>query len=357
MLNSTTLEVAIGMALVYLVLSLFCTAINEAIAGFFGSRARNLEKGIKSLFTGGLKSAATDAGGTAVPAVTLAQAIYDHGLIQSLYRSTPAEKAGTWFTKFRSTLPSYIPSPIFASTLFDVIFPNLDAVAASAAATPDAAADQNPAAPQQTGLAAAPPVQQATLTAMLNSLRALPDSKAKEAISTLVKQAGGDIARTRKAFEDWYDASMDRAAGWYKRKTQKILFVLGLVIALGLNVDSVALGRALWISPAIRSYTVATAEQYAHANTTPNATASNAIGTLQSLTTLPIGWTPVNYHQMKQQVAGLRHPHKSSIFSVFLIILGWLATAIAMTLGAPFWFDTLNQFMVIRSTIKPGDDK
>jgi hypothetical protein len=36
-------------------------------------------------------------------------------------------------------------------------------------------------------------------------------------------------------------------------------------------------------------------------------------------------------------------------------LLGWLLTAIAMILGAPFWFDTLNQFMVIRSTIKPRE--
>ncbi len=343
MLNSTTLEVAMGLALVYLVLSLFCTAINEAIAGFFGSRGKNLEKGIKSLFTGGLKSAATaDGAGTAV---TLAQAIYDHGLIQSLYRSTPVEQAGTWFKKFRSTLPSYIPSPMFASALFDVVFPNLDAAPATAAA------------PAQTAPATTPAVQQVTLGAMLTRLQDLPDSKAKEAISTLVKQAGGDLAKTRNAFEDWYNAGMDRAAGWYKRRTQKILLVLGLLIAVGMNVDSIKLGQALWISPAIRSYTVTTAEQYAHANTAPNATTFNAIGALQSLTTLPLGWTSVSYHQTREQVAGLRHPHKSSIFGIFLILVGWLATAIAMTLGAPFWFDTLNQFMVIRSTIKPGDDK
>ena len=38
-----------------------------------------------------------------------------------------------------------------------------------------------------------------------------------------------------------------------------------------------------------------------------------------------------------------------------LAIVGWLLTAIAMTLGAPFWFDLLNQFMVVRSTIKPRE--
>jgi hypothetical protein len=36
-------------------------------------------------------------------------------------------------------------------------------------------------------------------------------------------------------------------------------------------------------------------------------------------------------------------------------LAGWLLTAIAMTLGAPFWFDTLNKFMVVRSTIKPEE--
>jgi hypothetical protein len=37
------------------------------------------------------------------------------------------------------------------------------------------------------------------------------------------------------------------------------------------------------------------------------------------------------------------------------MILGWLITAIAATLGAPFWFDVLNKIMVIRSTVKPHE--
>ena len=34
---------------------------------------------------------------------------------------------------------------------------------------------------------------------------------------------------------------------------------------------------------------------------------------------------------------------------------GWLITALALTLGAPFWFDLLNKMMVIRSTVKPHE--
>src|SRR5262249_11224544 len=36
-------------------------------------------------------------------------------------------------------------------------------------------------------------------------------------------------------------------------------------------------------------------------------------------------------------------------------ILGWGITALAIMLGAPFWFDVLNKFMVVRSTIKPKE--
>jgi hypothetical protein len=343
MLNSTTLEVAIGMALVYLVLSLFCTAINEAVAGILGLRGKNLEKGIRSLFTDGLKTAS---GADGTGAVTLAQAIYDHGLVQSLYRSTPSEKAGLWAKKFRSALPSYIPTPIFSSALLDVLFPDIEMTSTSAST---ATGSQNPAAIQA--------AQAGNLTAMLTCLEALPQSKGKEAIVTLVKQAGGDIAKTRQSFESWYDAGMDRAAGWYKRNTQKILLVLGLIIAVGMNVDSIELGRALWISPAIRSYTVATAEQFAHdsSNTLSNPDPSRPLRALQSLTALPIGWTRPKYRSMKDEVVGLIHLQRLPFLSVLVVIVGWLFTAIAMTLGAPFWFDTLSQFMVIRSTIKPQE--
>jgi hypothetical protein len=35
--------------------------------------------------------------------------------------------------------------------------------------------------------------------------------------------------------------------------------------------------------------------------------------------------------------------------------LGWLVTALAIMLGAPFWFDVLNKFVVVRSTVKPHE--
>jgi hypothetical protein len=145
MFNSTALEVAIGMALVYLLLSLFCTAINEAIAGILGSRAKNLKKGIESLFSQGLfkpqsslsangvmqgpvddepPAADEDDGKEAPSLISLAQALYDHGLVQSLYKSGSGHNSFALYNKLRTTLPSYIPSRTFSSALIDLIFPD-----------------------------------------------------------------------------------------------------------------------------------------------------------------------------------------------------------------------------------------
>jgi len=335
MLNSTTLEVAIGMALIYLLLSLFCTAINEAIAGILGSRAKNLEKGIKSLFTDGLKTkATTGANGAAIPAVTLAQAIYAHGLVQSLYKSTASELPG-W--TIGSSLPSYIPARTFSSALLDILFPAGDPAAAPAVAGANA-----PGAPVVG--AAGNPV--AALSTMLASVQALPESKGKEAILALVSQAGGDITKTRQALENWFNDGMDRVAGWYKRRTQLVLFVIGLILAVSLNIDSVRIGRALWASPAARSYAVAAAEQYAGDDSKKivNKDASTQLAALQALA-LPIGYD-TSKHLWMNVSAG----------SLVVVLAGWLLTAIAMTLGAPFWFDTLNKFMMARSTIKPKEN-
>jgi hypothetical protein len=330
MLNSTTLEVAIGMALIYLLLSLFCTAINEGIAGILGSRAKNLEKGIKSLFTDGLKTAVTNGGtGGKTPGVTLAEAICDHGLVQSLYRSTASERATKWYNRFGSNLPSYIPSRVFASVLLDVIFSGNKTTPSpiKAEATPDAAT------PRVTSPPAELPVD---LPTMLSKLEDLPDSKGKQAITTLVKQSGGDVVKLRQAFESWYDDAMDRVAGRYKRKTQLVLFFVGLIIAISLNVDSISIKRTLWMNPALRSYAVTSAEQYAKekSKALPGVDAPKDLSVLQSLA-LPIGWNTSKYPWMEEHGAGATYSQSFSFFSLLFVIVGWLLTAIAMTLGSP----------------------
>ena len=59
---------------------------------------------------------------------------------------------------------------------------------------------------------------------------------------------------------------------------------------------------------------------------------------------LPIGWADHPKYPVTEDAWGYTAP-----------FLGWLMTALAATLGAPFWFDVLNKVMVIRSTVKPHE--
>jgi len=95
--GSTALEVAIGVVFVYLSLSLVCTAANELIASLMTWRARNLATGIRNLLNYQNNA-------------ELLKGIYNHALIQSLYRNS-------------KKLPSYIPSRTFALALLDMVVP------------------------------------------------------------------------------------------------------------------------------------------------------------------------------------------------------------------------------------------
>lgn len=336
MFNSTTLEVAIGMAFIYLVLSLFCTAISEGIAGILGSRSTNLERGLKALFSEGTLPKIDEHGvverdreGNPVPGKSLTEAIYDHGLVQSLYQSGKGAGISRWWGGGKR-LPSYIPARTFGSVLIDLLFP--DAGVASTDSSP-----------------------MKTLGVMVTRLNDLPEGKAKEALLAIVKQANGDLASTRQDLEGWFNDGMDRVSGWYKRKTQLLLFCIGLGIAFIFNIDTINVGRTLWTNPALRSYAVAAAEDYAKKHPlqtdTPAADALKPLNQLGELA-LPIGW---NNAGPLQWVTGKSLPRWSSGETFCFALVGWLLTGIAMTLGAPFWFDTLNQFMVVRSTIKPRE--
>jgi hypothetical protein len=176
---------------------------------------------------------------------------------------------------------------------------------------------------------------------------------------------------------------MERAAGWYKRKTQLVLFFLGLGIAVCLNVDSIAVARALWSTPALRAYTINAAEKYARdhpvktpedASTAANSSQGAAANTpkspdvaqaelkdLQNIG-LPTGWDKANASWVyTDKIAAADFMGKVGLIGsssgFWFALIGWFLTALAMTLGAPFWFDTLNKFMMVRSTKKPQAQK
>jgi hypothetical protein len=314
MFGSEILDVAIGLIFIYLLLSLICSAINELIEAWLKNRATNLKRGIEEMLN--------DPNGT-----DWAKKIYDHPLIKGLSK--------------KADLPSYIPARNFALALMDVVSP----------ADKSAAAISGAARATQTTLAAAPqnapgnPVQN-----LRQSVGLIENTEVKQALLTLVDAAGEDAVKARENIEAWFNSVMDRTAGWYKRRVQLIILIIGLLVSGATNADTIAIANSLSHDAAARNSLVAVAQEYAKKQPSDNTDAPEQrvrknLEVINKLG-LPIGWD----RQDPRTIPPVDH-----YLDWLLKLLGWLLTAVAISLGAPFWFDLLNKFIVVRSTVKPRE--
>jgi len=69
---------------------------------------------------------------------------------------------------------------------------------------------------------------------------------------------------------------------------------------------------------------------------------------------LPIGWSSVDDLHRKWPGSNVRGD-AGWLDQFWWHLPGWLLTILAVSLGAPFWFDLLNKFIVIRSAVKPHE--
>ena len=222
--------------------------------------------------------------------------------------------------------------------------------------------------------------------------KAEPGNDAVQAIYALALSSGDKLENFNKGLESWYNDSMDRASGWYKRYTQKILLAVGLILAVCFNVDSVRVARTLWFDRDSRQAMVSAATEYTKQHPDPpggQATAGDkktpsAPGDLKAKLDesakafkeataeglLPVGWKhPFPKYFVRAWYYVVLHEdaatQKAAAWDSGLfwhttwhcleLLLGWLITGMAISLGAPFWFDALNKFMVVRSTVKPQE--
>jgi len=320
MFGSTILDVAIGLIFVFLVVSIIITAVSELISSGLKWRAKNLEEGIRNLLQPNVAK-------TTTPAHEIADKIYSHPLVNSLSR--PGGK------------PSYIPSRTFAISL-------LDALASANAAAPKAKED---------------------LQGFINSI---PNEDLKRALNALSEEAGNDLEKLKENIEIWFNNAMDRVSGWYKRRTQVVHLLLGIVFAFGLNVDTFLIAKTLANDSALRDSLVAQAQELAKDKPEPGKDAKKEIQErIKQLggLGLAIGWSDQPVEGLREWPGWLPWTKVKSLADQDITwgdlwaqtlrfhFVGWLLTAFAASLGAPFWFDLLNRFMNLRSVGKAPEEK
>jgi hypothetical protein len=461
MLDSSVLDVAIGVALVYLLISLLCSAVAEVIAARLRLRSKDLEDGIRQMLSPG--AAQTRAGnwfkrtwefwrplianivrlpwhlitgspnGSGKPERGLAGALFDHPLL--------------WGLKHNGKLPSYIPSRVFSAALLDTLNASnqIDTMRSQVASTtagelkdfldalftprnahavttwltdyasriPDQAIAQglttvlsrnnlqaivdyanglSESQIKQTILAA---TDDATVENLISRSDALPEplrSEAKKwlgswddalrAVLSLTSGVAEKVDDQRKEVERWFDQSMDRVSGWYKRRIQIILIVIAVPIVVALNADTLTMAQTLWQDGAVRDSLVNEASDIVNqastpscfvpsASTTPAVSGTSAATTPQDcadqirtrLKGLQIlGWRENDYKlPVAEQHSDPREfPRFEGVFDRDTAYGDWalkfgglLITIGAVSQGATFWFDLLKRFVNLRGSGAP----
>ena len=290
------LDLAIGVSFIYLLMALVCSTVNETIAGVINSRGKTLEKGILSLLHD--------------PA--LKAEFYAHPLIQGIQDEN-------------DRLPSYIASNKFALALMDTL------TGPAAANDPDA---------------------------LRKGVANLENKAARTALTAVLQNP--QFKTDQQRLEAWYEQSMNRVSGWYKRTTQIRVFVLAAGVSLLMNADTLRTLDTLWNNPTrsavlIEDAKVRLQKGRPDAQTQAASPSDNDVIAKQE-------------KQLLGQVAGWQGDwykdwpgHTTAGFWCWIWYLlknrfgGWLITILAVSLGAPFWFDTLSKFMNVRSAGKPPD--
>ena len=299
MFGSTVLDVAIGLALVYLVLALVCSTVMESVAGIFHMRSSMLKKAVAELLDG--KEGA------------VTKKFFAHPLIRSL------SKDGA---------PSYIPPDLFARTLLDI------------------------ASPQPTGRAL-------TTDEALKGFESLQASDLQQTLRAVLSGAASSLEIAEDHIASWFEASMERVSGWYKRKSQAIIFVVAVLVTFFANADTLQVVNRLWSEPELRAQVVQQAQQASQAASPEEA---NLLVEYKDGDN-PVPSTPVSIKNIPAAVNGpvaqllgwkaaedadlLNKGQYGTLLSAHLA--GWILTAFAVSLGAPFWFDTLKRFINIRN--------
>jgi hypothetical protein len=289
MFGSQALEVAIGLTLLFFLFASAASSVVEVISALFQKRAKDLEAALGRML-GDQAPAPQPNVPTSIPETSVFKGI------------SPGTKRGIWPVRWGTARPSYLSAKAFGESVAEIIVK-----AKEATATADELYDSLP-----------------------QGLRAR--------LQPILKEAGADATAIKAELESWFDDTMSRLEGAYKRWAQVWLFAVGLIIVIAANASAYRIAASLYNDPAVRSAVAESASTTASsASSDPDSikeTIDSVADTVDNLDSLglPVGWDKWN-----------------DPGGTWLTVGGWLVTALLIMLGAPFWFGVLSKLVPLRS--------
>jgi hypothetical protein len=224
-----------------------------------------------------------------------------------------------------------------------------------------------------TALSITHPQLKQTLYAILNSM------------PQLIVQKENELELVRSNIEEWFNNAMNRLTGWYKRKSLITTLIVGILLALIVNIDSINLVSRLWREPDLRVAVLSNIESIL----TKNNTSILDIGQLSTIQqqyskiNLPVGWlgspillteSPVMnlsevctlFPQQENEIYGIlisgqcypviNSPQLPDLTGWLIKLAGLLLSGVAASPGASFWFDMLKKIINVRlSGVNPSE--
>lgn len=206
-MDNVILDVVLGLLLIYLVMALLVTKLQETVLGqFFSHRTRNLHTMLE-------EAVGNDK--------TLKDRILANSLIFALYKGdTKVTKPGV-----RAKGPSAIPPDLFTKALLIELYNDGKGNHPSVRFTPDS---------------------------FLANLGGTKTERIWATLRGLLPGNEGNWANFEQAISDWFKAVGDRADGWYQRSAQFWSLIFAFIIALVFNADTFQLADRLANEPDLR---------------------------------------------------------------------------------------------------------
>ncbi|MEO1490753.1 MAG: hypothetical protein AAFV19_01195 [Pseudomonadota bacterium] len=383
------LDIAIGVIFLILIFSLFAGAILEALAAIFNIRANSVREGIRNLI-------GNDDDFKAFWTAPLVEAVkgppslfsipgwisFGWSKIRDVIRYVQKDDSPKPGTLRRD--PSDVPTKVFTRTVMRALYNQVPGSAFETDQTPE------------------------NLAAFLRELR----TKAKDAgdssllhrIGSVLDGVEADAKAVEAAIGAWYETARDRFEGWYIRRAQFLLFLIGLALAITTNTDPIRYGYELRENDALRQKVVTMAEETAALDELEDvlehfgldksdSDPSNAAGLpadaqiaeirgnveerLKKLTeelneiSAQAGWghcpkftndvagqfswdcfkwtTGVGATWLSRDVLNWPEPVTHQGEKIPNPVFGWILLALGVMLGSQFWLDLLRRFVSIRS--------
>ena len=305
MFSSQILDVAIGLALMYLFQSILVSGINEVITVLISLRGRLLQNSLKNLLL-------TKEG---------------HDSIYNAVMSSPFIKQYTENKRF----PSYIESNNFSHSVIEMLCREDE------------------------------PGCVTSMDQIKTAIQKLPAGNFKDILYTKALVAENSVEQFKASITSWFDSYMTHVSNWYKKRVHIIIAFLAFFITLAINVDSFKVMNELWKNDKLKESTIALAEGVIQKGyeSKPAPTMKDSVAiALNHITEgynelhildFPITWE--YEYRIKNNNASLADLSigQKLWWSAKQInlekFIGFLVTTAAVILGAPIWFSILQKLV------------